>query len=89
MISNIVVDAVAQAVLVVVCRPQEARHVLVWAARERNIIFYADDSRILGQDHVWFQDALSATVEMFRRMGLETNLEKTKTMVFTPRFIWG
>ena len=26
---------------------------------------------------------------MFRRMGLEDNLEKTKAMVCTPRFIWG
>ena len=35
------------------------------------------------------QDTLTVTVTMFRRMGLKTNLEKTKFMVFTPGFIWG
>ena len=29
------------------------------------------------------------TVAMFRRIGLEKNLENTKTMVCTPGFIWG
>ena len=35
------------------------------------------------------QDALMVTVTMFRRVGLETNLEKTKALVCTPRYIWG
>ena len=60
-----------------------------WAAGERNLVFYADDGRILGQDHEWVQDALSITVAMFCRMGLETNLENTKAMVCTPGFVWG
>ena len=30
-----------RAVLDVVCRPQETQHELVWAAGERNLIFYA------------------------------------------------
>ena len=89
MIFNIVVDAVVQAVLDVVCGPQEAQHGLGWAVSERNLIFYADDGRIAGRDHMWVQDALSVTVEMFRRVGLEKNLENTKTMVCTPGFIWG
>ena len=29
------------------------------------------------------------TVEMFIRVGLETNLEKTKTIFCTPGIIWG
>ena len=70
MILNIVVGVVVRAVLDVVCGPQEAQHGLVWAAGERNLIFYADDGRIAGQDHVWVQDALPVTVEMFCRMGL-------------------
>ena len=49
---------------------------MVWSAGEINIVFYADDERIAGQDHEWVQDALTATVSMFRRMGLETNPEK-------------
>ena len=48
-----------------------------------------EDGRIAGRDHEWVQNALTVTVAMFRRMGLETNLEKTKLMVCTPGFIWG
>ena len=59
------------------------------AVGDCNLIFYADDGKIAGQDHVWVQDAMSVTVAIFRRMGLETNMEKTNTMVCTPRFIWG
>ena len=65
MIFNIVVDAVLQAVLNVVCGPQEAQHGLGWAAGEMNVIFYANDGRIAGRDHEWVQDALSVVVEMF------------------------
>ena len=37
-IFNIMVDAVVQAVLDVVCGPQEAHHGLGWAAGERNVL---------------------------------------------------
>ena len=87
MIFNIVVDAVVRAVLDMVCRPQEAHHGLGWAAGERNLIFYANDGRIAGRDHVWVQDALSFMVTMFQRMGLEKNIENTETMVCTLGFI--
>ena len=60
-----------------------------WAAEERNLIFYANYGRIAGRDHEWVQDALMLTVDMFRRMGLDTNLGKTKSMFFMPGFIWG
>ena len=62
---------------------------MVWAAGERNLVFYADDRRVVGRDHIWAQDALMVAVVMFRRVGLETNLEKTKALVCTPRYIWG
>ena len=89
MIFNIVVDAVGRATLEVVCGPQEARHGMGWEAGESNLTFYADDGRIGGRDHIWVQDALMVSVAMFRRMGLETNLEKKKALVCTPRYIWG
>ena len=60
-----------------------------WAAGERNLVFYEDDRRIAGRDLIWVQDALAVIVEAFRRVGLETNLEKTKEMVCTPGYIWG
>ena len=45
-------------------------------------MFYAKDSRIVGQYHKWLQDFLTAMVAMFRRMVINTNLEKTKYMVY-------
>ena len=46
--------------------------------------FYADDGRIVRKDNEWVQDAREVLVEMVRRMGLETNIEKSKTMVYRP-----
>ena len=83
------VDAVVREVCYSVCRPEKAKHGLYWAAGERNLVFYANDGRIVGQDHEWVQDALMVTVAMFRMMGLETNLDKTNSMVCTSRFVWG
>ena len=52
MIFNTIVDAMARAALKIVCGPQEARHRMVWAAGERNLVFYVDDERIAGRDHI-------------------------------------
>ena len=61
-----------------------------WDGRQgRGIFFYTDDGRIAGQDYKWVKDALTVTVAMFWQMGLETNLDKIKAMVYTPGFIWG
>ena len=43
----------------------------------------------MGRDHIWLQEALMVTVEMLRRVGLETNMEKTKSLVCTTVYIWG
>ena len=77
MIFNSVVDVVVRAVLDAVCGPQEAEHGLGWALGESNVVFYADYGRISGRDHVWVQDELSVKVAMFRKMGLEMNLENS------------
>ena len=78
-----------RAVIYVVCGPQEAQHGLSWTAGERNLDFYANDGRIAGQDRKWVQDTLTKIVSMFHRMGLDTNLKKTKSIVCTTSFIWG
>ena len=54
-----------------------------------NMTVYANGGRIAGQYHEWVQDALSVTVAIYRKMGLETNLNIIKAMVFTPGLIWG
>ena len=87
MIFKIVVDVMERAVLDVVCIPQEAQRGMGWAAGEINLVLYADGGRKAGRNHEWVQDALTVTVDMFRRMGLEANLEKIKAMVCTPGFI--
>ena len=63
-----------------------ARHGM--GGRGEESFFYADEGRIAGRDHKWVQVALTVTVVMFQRMGLEMNLEKTKAIVCTPGFIW-
>ena len=55
---------------------------------ERTRVFYAYDRRVLGQDHDWVKYALAVTVYMLYMMVLESNLNKTKSMVCTPIFIW-
>ena len=89
MIFNILLGAVVRAVLDVFFLPQEAQHGLLWAAGERELMFFFNDGRIAGRDHKWVQDVLKVSVTMLLIMGLETNLEKTKSMVFTTGFIWG
>ena len=88
-IFNNVVDAVVQVVLNVVCSTWESHNGIGWAAGDKNLVFYANDGRILGRDHEWVQYLLIVTVSMFLRMGLGANLEKTNSIVFTPGFIWG
>ena len=60
-----------------------------WATGEQNLIFYADYRGVGGRDHIWIKYALTVSVEIFLRVGLETNLEKIKALVCTPGYIWG
>ena len=83
-IFNIVVYAVVRAVLEELCIPREAQHGMGWAAGEINIVFYADDGRIVGRDHEWVQDDLDVMTLMFRRMGLDTNFENPRRWCVPP-----
>jgi Reverse transcriptase (RNA-dependent DNA polymerase) len=47
---------------------------------ERLALFYADDGLIASTNTQWLQQALDALVTLFRRIGLETNVAKTKMM---------
>ena len=55
-----------------------------WEEGERYLVFYADAGWIKERDPVLFQKELAVTVQMFGRIRLETNLEKKKSMVYTP-----
>ena len=89
MIFNIVVDAVVRATLEVVCGPQDAWHGMELKVLECNLIFYLDERRISGREHIWVKDTVMVSVAMFRPVGLETNLDKKKVLVCTPGYIWG
>ena len=43
----------------------------------------------MGQNHERFQYSLTMKVSMFRRMGIDANLKKTKAVLCAPGFIWG
>ena len=51
-IFNKVIDAVVQDMLMDLCEPQDVQCVLVWAAGEQDIVFYADNGRIAGETHM-------------------------------------
>ena len=88
MIFNILVYAVIWAVLAEVCRQEEAKHRLGWAAGERNLVFYEYDGWIAGKEPYWTQDAPSVTLDMFCRVSLDTDLEK-KRQWFSHRASYG
>ena len=55
----------------------------------RNIVFYVDEGRIAGRYHKWVQDAMTVTVAMFRRMGIEKTLTKPRLWCAPSGLIWG
>ena len=77
-IFNIVVDPVVREVLLEVCGPREAQHGFRWAVGEHNVCFYEDERQIAWRNPIWVQTALTTMVRIFERVGLQTNLSKTK-----------
>jgi hypothetical protein len=47
-------------------------------------IFYVDDAYLASQDAGFLQHALTLLVDLFTRVGLQTNTSKTQTMICTP-----
>jgi hypothetical protein len=47
-------------------------------------IFYVDDAYLASRDTEFLQRALDLLVSLFERVGLETNVSKTQTMICTP-----
>ena len=47
-------------------------------------LFYADDRMVGASDPEWLQGAFSALVAIFDRVGLQTNVDKTVSMVCHP-----
>ena len=47
-------------------------------------MLYADDGMVGALDPAWLQGAFSALVAIFDRVGLQTNVDKTVSMVYHP-----
>ena len=78
-IFNIIVDAVVRAWLIQLFGSDDcldARHFLA--------LFYIDDGCIGSPDEDLLQRATDILVEMFERVGLQTNVSKTKAMTCIP-----
>ena len=50
-------------------------------------ILYADDTLLAATDPLWLQQALDLLVHLFRCMGLDTNMEKTKLLLCNCGYI--
>ena len=54
---------------------------------DRAALFYADDGLIASPDKEWLQQSFTVLVDLFARVGLRTNTDKTKVMVMLPASI--
>ena len=87
-IFNILANAVVWATFLEVCSPQEYHHGMGWAEGDQDIVFCADNGRIVGRNPIWVQGALTTLVWTFEKVVIYMNLGNTKAMSFTPGFVW-
>jgi hypothetical protein len=85
---NVLVDAIVRHWLTLVLDDGSADDDgLGLSARDRLVLFYADDGLIAARDNDWLQSALGVLTELFERVGLQTNTSKTKAMTCIPGYI--
>ena len=53
------------------------------------VTLYNENWRIAGIDNIWVGESFGKIVNLFERVGLQTNGDKTKAMVFTLYFLLG
>ena len=87
-IFNIIADAVIRYWLLTVSpEPDEAISGVGERITERAALFYADDGLLASPDKEWLQAAFTVLVDLFGRVGLRTNTDKTKVMTMLPASI--
>ena len=60
---------------------ESAKHEVLGMTIGRCIgLFYADDGMIGSRYPEWFQEAINVIIELFRRVGLMSNVAKSKIM---------
>ena len=86
---NILADAVVRYWLSGSLNGCEGDDGLGRSVREHIACFYADDGLIGARGATWLQGSLNRLVDLFARVGLETNSDKTKAMTCYPHAIRG
>ena len=86
-IFNIVVDAVVRHWLSQVVGEGSEITGLGQTVADKLTIFYADDGLVAARDHEWLQHAIDVLSGLFERVGLRTNINKTKCMSCMPGHI--
>ena len=81
---NIVVDAVVREWLRQALGEEAAKNGVAEMARTFIVLFYVDDGYIASRDPVFLQTCLDILVGIFERVGLFTNVKKTKAMTCLP-----
>jgi hypothetical protein len=82
---NILVDAVAREWLQILQDESELEEEAIELLLATFFaIFYVDDAYLASRDPDFLQQALDVLVDLFARVGLETNVKKTQTMICTP-----
>jgi hypothetical protein len=79
-IFNIVVDATVRYWLTLVLDDGSEFEGLGRTVQEQLVLFYADDGLLASRNPEWLQMVLSHLCELFERMGLRTNVQKTRTI---------
>ena len=51
-VCKIVINAVIRTLIIEVCGPQEAQHMMGWEVGKHAIVFYTDDGRIKGRNPI-------------------------------------
>jgi hypothetical protein len=88
-IFNMVVDATARYWLNIILDNGSEVDGFRQTVQEQLALFYANDGLLAARNHLWLQMVLLRLCELFERLGLRTNVQKTKTMTCTPGYISG
>ena len=81
---NIVVDAVVREWLRRALGEEAAKNGVAAMAAKFIVLFYVDDGYIASRDPELLQKCVDTLVEIFERVGLYTNVDKTKAMTCLP-----
>ena len=83
-IFNVVVDAVARHWIEVLVAETAEKGETGREGKHQSEVLYADNGMVVSSDPSWLQGAISSLVDIFDRVGLRTNVNKTVSMACHP-----